>query len=400
MDDFANYELSTTVAHYVLQDCKSEALCKAEKLGIDAAEAAMLDDMHECLVDNSYFRVWRMQQQQRTNLTIWCLARDGSVLKTVQRADLLDFKLVVKFSDCRRAVSMLRSLDNSEIRAACGDETGEPELASVLRNVLHTGQMQVPFRCHDECVCEYWDAVNADFGTSAEGFQQCMECHHIGQNIFHVFSSLLASTMLRLQERYECPNSELRGRCFSLAEYKAWERQNDPAHGFIYYERWPGFNVPGSIVKSALYEDNLSPCEQALKQALTDALSLPVFYVIATQSGDESSSLYHEVCHAMYEVNAAYRADVDAELATIPHGPMSRMKAYLRCEQYANVERILQDEVHAYLSEGDKLGCSACETAQHTKRLQLVFSNHADGLAYLLEEVSWSDWDGSTTDED
>merc|ERR1712048_1047069 len=104
-------------------------------------------------------------------------------------------------------------------------------------------------------------------------------------------------------------------------------------------------------------------------------------------AGDDLTTLYHEVCHAMYEVNAAYRADVDAELAEIAEGPMCRMKAYLRCEQYANVERILQDEVHAYLSEGDNLGCEPSEVLECTKRLQAVFSKHAGDLAYLLDDV-------------
>merc|ERR1712048_1188601 len=109
--------------------------------------------------------------------------------------------------------------------------------------------------------------------------------------------------------------------------------------------------------------------------------------VIGTQLCDTSSSLYHEVCHAMFEVNTAYRVDVDAELATIAEGPLRRMKAYLRCEQYADVERILQDEVHAYLSEGDKLGCKSSETAPHTKRLQAIFLKHAGSLGYLLDDI-------------
>merc|ERR1711953_1238092 len=121
--------------------------------------------------------------------------------------------------------------------------------------------------------------------------------YDLGQNIFHVeftYQLVMASTMLRLQERYECPNADLRNRCFSLADYKAWERQHDPVHGFRYYERWPGFNVPGSIVKASLQEGTLSPREQVLG----DILFLPNFYIIGTQLCATSSSLYHEVCHA------------------------------------------------------------------------------------------------------
>merc|ERR1711972_163029 len=170
-----------------------------------------------------------------------------------------------------------------------------------------------------------------------EEYKQCLACHDLGQNIFHVefaHQLVMASTMLRLQERYECPNSELRGRRFSMAEYKAWERQTDPALGFRYYERWPGFNVPGSVVKAALQDEELLTRERALKAVLRDVLPLPNFYVIGTTGGD-TSTLYHEVCHALYELNPAYRSDVDAELTTISEGTMARMKAHLRLNSYA-----------------------------------------------------------------
>merc|ERR1711972_599778 len=102
----------------------------------------------------------------------------------------------------------------------------------------------------------------------------------------------------------------------------------------------------------------------------------------------------------MYEVNAAYRADVDAELATIAERTMCSMKAYLRCEGYANVERILEDEVHAYLSEGDTLGCRSSEVSQHTKKMQRVFSKHAGPLNYLLNGLLGTGSDGSSSSED
>merc|ERR1739844_281145 len=102
--------------------------------------------------------------------------------------------------------------------------------------------------------------MNADVGASVDEYKRCMVRCDLGQNIFHVefaHQLLMASTMLRLQERYECPNDDLRGRCFTLTEYKAWEREKDPKHGFRYYNHWPGFNVPGSVVRTALQEELL-----------------------------------------------------------------------------------------------------------------------------------------------
>jgi len=317
----------------------------------------------------------------------------GTTIAQPQPKEHIAFKLVIDLGGEQRqqsVISMLRNLDSAQPSACNSREGREPVVLATLRGVLRSGSLAMPFRGVEECLCEYWDAINADLGTNIAEYERNMVCSHLGQHIFHVQFShqlMMASTMLRLQERYECPNNELRGRCFSLAEYKAWERKRDPVHGFRYYAHWPGFNVPGSVVKAALQEAELMPREQALKQALGDVLSLPNFYVIGTTSDDASSSLYHEVCHAMYELNAAYRADVDAELANIAEGPMCRMKAFLRCEQYADVERILQDEVHAYLSEGDTLGCKSSEVSLHTKTLQAIFLKHAGTLGHLLTDM-------------
>lgn len=315
------------------------------------------------------------------------------------------FKLLISLhgeKGMESVIGMLRSVDHAQFSVVNSVDGGEPAVLAALRGALRSGVLETPFRSSGECVCEYWDAMSAAWCAGIEDYEHCMTCCDLGQNIFHVqfaHQLVMASTMLRVQERYECPSDELRGRCFTVPEYKAWERKENPAQGFKYYDKWPGFNVPGSVVKAALQEDELLPREQALKQVLGDCLSLPNFYVIGTVAAD-SSSLYHEVCHAMYEVNAAYRADADAELSEIAEGPMRRMQAYLRCTGYANVERILQDEVHAYLSEGDTLGCKASEVSEHTGRLQAMFSKHAGQLVHLLNDVLKGERGSSSSSED
>mmetsp|Transcript_68824 Transcript_68824/g.113916 ORF Transcript_68824/g.113916 Transcript_68824/m.113916 type:complete len:452 (-) Transcript_68824:72-1427(-) len=431
-----------------------------EALGPGLAGTHQPDDRGTCVVNNSYFRAWQCPPKQGAKLTIWCLARDGSVLMTqepvrvskpqkrkapitlfvdetliregmsveeIKQARLLGaklwrevspqekacwterakeansrvadsmlqhlaFKLVMQSSDTwiERAISMLRELDNISLSRFSGDGAGEPPIISIFRQVLQMGRLESSFQSREECICEYWDAMNLDFGACVQDYAACMACSHLGQNIFLVeftHQLVMASTMLRLQEHYECPNAELRGRCFSLNEYKSWEREHNPQQGFTYYATWPGFNVPGSVVREALQEGDLLPREQALKQLLGEALSLPNFYLVGTLRGD-TSTLYHEVCHAMFEVNTAYRSDVDSELATIQGKLMRSMKAHLVSDHYADVERILQDEVHAYLSEGDDLGCGSCKTAQHTRRLQAIFLNYAGDLCYLLHDAS------------
>merc|ERR1719433_1365219 len=185
--------------------------------------------------------------------------------------------------------------------------------------------------------------------------------------------------MLRFQERYECPNDALRGRSFSLDEYKAWAIGEEQS-GFSYYDHWSGFNVPGSIVQAVLAEeDKLMPRERALQQVLQPLApaSGSNFYVIGSCLQSGVYSLPHEFSHGMYELNSRYRADVNRELARIPADLIERMKSYLIGRGYAAVERILQDEVHAYLLEGHPLGCSAVEVMPFAERIRPIFLRHA-----------------------
>jgi len=324
-------------------------------------------------------------------MIVWCLSPTGGVLNAVDSS--LKFKLRLRACDGARdvAAGCLRCAGSSGSWRSVGKQ--EPSAVGALRCVLKEAFVEAPFKSREECLSEYWDAVTAVLGTTVEEYAQGMSCRELSPGIFHIefaHQLLMASTMLRIQERYECPCADFRGKHFSLATYKAWERGNDPARGFTYYDRWPGFNVPGGVVQAALREEDLLPREQALKAVLSNeaVLCREVFYIIGTTTDDETTSLYHEVCHAMYEVNASYRADVDKELSTISEASMCRMKAWLRCEQYANVERILNDEVHAYLSEGDQLGCDTHEAATHTRRLRSIFLEHAGELAYLLSTVT------------
>merc|ERR1711971_672533 len=62
----------------------SESAEMPEAFGTDLADIHQSDDKGACLVNTSYFRAWRWLPEQSAKLTLWCLARDGSVLKTLE----------------------------------------------------------------------------------------------------------------------------------------------------------------------------------------------------------------------------------------------------------------------------------------------------------------------------
>eukprot|EP00933_Yihiella_yeosuensis_P051687 TRINITY_DN49670_c0_g1_i1.p1 TRINITY_DN49670_c0_g1~~TRINITY_DN49670_c0_g1_i1.p1 ORF type:complete len:415 (+),score=70.87 TRINITY_DN49670_c0_g1_i1:69-1313(+) len=365
--------------------------------GDPEAQKLCLDARWHCVVQNVSFLAW--QRADPSEMILWCLAPDGGVLHT-EALKPKPFKMYLSGLDscaAQKATTALRKagdLSRQQFFTPLG-ANGEPVTVSALRCALRLAIFDsASFRSVQECLSEYWEAINVKLNASIADYLQGMRCRQLAPGIYHIAFAhqlLMASSMLRIQERYECPCDDLRGSNFSLDEYKAWERKNNPGKGFTYYDRWPGFNVPGTIIASVFEDGNLLPREKALKQLLQDhnALQLPNFYVIGTTIGDEQKddALFHEICHAMYEMYAGYRADVDSELDAIPDGLMLRMKAWLLSESYPNVERILRDEVQAYLCEGDRLGCKPSATRPLSRKFRAIFLKHAgEDLAGFLPE--------------
>merc|ERR1712032_27113 len=100
----------------------------------------------------------------------------------------------------------------------------EPAAVVALRGALAFAAECGSFECTcvaspQEFLCEYWDAMNAVLETCEEDYAQGMRLRELAPGIFHVEFShqlLMASTMVRIQERYECPGDSLRGRSFTL----------------------------------------------------------------------------------------------------------------------------------------------------------------------------------------
>lgn len=332
------------------------------------------------VVDNAHFSArWN---QQSSEMVIQCFAPSGHVLRTVDddRHFELHIGLTVRTRAADLIVGRLQAAADLTFQEWCVAD--EPLAITVLRSALHCAASLYPFKSIAECISEYWDAMNTELGTTADQYLSGMECRELASGIFRVEFShqlLMASTMLRFQERYECPDDALRGWSFTLAEYKSWERGS--AQGFKYYDTWSGFNVPCEIVRAVLRDERLLPRERALQHVIAPALAAERFYIIGTCG---PASLAHEFGHGMYEMFEHYQREVNAELAAIPIRLLKQMKQHLVSRGYAQVDRILKDEIHAYLLEGHSLGCHLSDTALFTYRLRSIFHSHAGDLGWQL----------------
>lgn len=180
-----------------------------------------------------------------------------------------------------------------------------------------------------------------------------MKFNSISPQIIHMtmeYRDDLAGAMIRFQEYYESPFPDIKGKIFTLGQIKAKGSRNNPGvntycGGVTFGADWSGYNVPDyafdPFIKGLF--DPLTDAEKDIVEVVryrTDK-----FYFIATYGDDDpGESLEHEIRHAMYYIDAGYRAEV---ISTLNEFNLVALKLCLKSWGYA--EEVLNDECHAYM---------------------------------------------------
>ena len=166
-----------------------------------------------------------------------------------------------------------------------------------------------------------------------------------------------AMLFLRVQEFYESPNPQFRGKNFSIWDYIEWySRRNKDV--FTYTFDWGGFNIP---LKTAwdCYE-KLREYESPYDKVMDDiigTIELKMFnkkntrnwnaYIIGADS-TESDTFEHEICHGLYATNKQYKELVDEVTISIPFKEYQIFRKNLLDMGYNGI--VIDDEIQAYLS--------------------------------------------------
>jgi hypothetical protein len=183
----------------------------------------------------------------------------------------------------------------------------------------------------------------------------------------------LAATFLRVQEHYE--SKRFHGHVFSLEQYMDWYAGQ--YGNFTYYEDWSGFNVPSSALQP-FYRGEFDPLLEKEKRLLQlfEREQEP-YYVIGLTKGGSKGDLTHELAHALFFTDMAYR---EAAVAAIRQYDTSALRRELTQLGYA--KHVLQDEVHAYLvaPSGD-LGKPSRALVALRKTLRALYQKHSAGLS-------------------
>ena len=151
------------------------------------------------------------------------------------------------------------------------------------------------------------------------------------------------SSFMRMQEFYESPFKEIRGKFFTLDKFMDLyaKQQGD----FTYTSDWGGFNVPGHVVDQfyLLFEMDLFEKEQHLFDKI-ESLG-EKYYVIGMC---DETSLDHELAHALYYLNDGYFHVMDDLVKSLPKTMKEKIQSWLLEHGYSKPQ--VPDEIHAYLA--------------------------------------------------
>ena len=174
-----------------------------------------------------------------------------------------------------------------------------------------------------------------------------------------------AMTFLRVQEYYESPNPEFRGKHFNIWDFIEWySREHKGA--FTYAYDWSGFNIPLPIAWKCYEGDGVncmpdgwkSKWDAVMKDIVWEVQSKMYWkknkrdmnaYIIGAKDM-EGDTFQHEVAHGLYYTNKEYKELMDEITQTIP------LKHYLKFRKnlldMGYTESVVDDEIQAYLSWG------------------------------------------------
>ena len=162
-----------------------------------------------------------------------------------------------------------------------------------------------------------------------------------------------AMLFCRVQEYYESPNPQFRGKNLSIWDYIEWYSRE---HGdvFTYTFDWGGFNIPLNVAESCY--------SKLLKKGEFTPYDLEMNYIVKTIRGmvgngkayiigaptTEDETFEHEVCHGLYATNKEYKALVDEITETIEWQDYLKFEKNLLDMGYT--ASVIPDEIQAYLS--------------------------------------------------
>lgn len=188
----------------------------------------------------------------------------------------------------------------------------------------------------------------------------------------------LAMTFCRVQEFYESPFKEIRGKHFNMTEFQRMYSMKFGDGMFTYPIDWAGFNVPSHIIdKCYAYDktfDDLNYYDyiiQSIDHQITNS-DRPVskYYLIGSEPKSQNT-IDHEVAHAFYYLYPKYRKAADEITNKISEKTKQKIKKWLQSIGYN--DKVFKDELQAYVAVDLNRIFDACNpNKKETKKLEKI----------------------------
>jgi len=161
----------------------------------------------------------------------------------------------------------------------------------------------------------------------------------------------LAMTFCRLQEFYESPFKQIRGKTFSMDEFQRLYAKKFGNGIFTYPADWAGFNVPGDVLNkliSTTFTDWGTEYDFIIEDIHSEILqkNQDRYYLIGAGPKDKDT-INHEICHALYYLDKDYKFRVDYVVSELNIKLLNYFKSDLLDKGYS--KGVLTDEINAYM---------------------------------------------------
>jgi hypothetical protein len=170
----------------------------------------------------------------------------------------------------------------------------------------------------------------------------------------------LAMTFCRVQEFYESPYKEIRGKVFNMIEFQRLYSIKRNENFFSYPIDWSGFNIPSNVIEDFFDKFNFNfdkhdynLYDQTFEDIHSEIISKSEFnecgkyYIIASEP-DNKDTINHELSHAFYYLYPEYKKEADKIINKIPEPIYNKLKNTLFDLGYNS--KVIKDEIQAYLA--------------------------------------------------
>ena len=193
-----------------------------------------------------------------------------------------------------------------------------------------------------------------------------------------------AMLFCRYQEFYESPYKKFRGKRFTWMEYMrhyklAWKKKT-----FTYPDDWSGYNIPSNVMDKAnniFYKDTEYDVIMndiyfycAIDSQNKNNGTKCNWYLIGASSKDKGTT-NHEIAHGLYFTNEDYKKNVTKLIKNIKPTHYEKLKKKLIKMGYVDDKKIIDDEIHAFMSTGLYNGLNTKELKVYEKEFKKNFSN-------------------------